>query len=334
MNPLISVIIPCHNAGAYLKPAIESILSQDYAHWEILLVDDHSDDGSIEAIPEPILERARIKVLRSPERGVVSAFNTGLYHAKGDYVARMDADDVSASHRLNDQIEIFERNTEVGLVGGKVEFFGSKTIATGTLIYQKWLNSLITPEAIANEIYIESPLPNPTIMARRRLWESLEGYRDTDWPEDYDLLLRAHHDGVRMAKPERTQLFWRVHDGRVTFNDNRYSLNNFQRAKAHYFSSSRFADRNILIWGAGETGKLIYDLLSQKGLKIVGFIDISVRRIGGQKRGLPVISPEQIDEMQHDLIIGAAGSRGAREEIRAWLSNRDKKEGENYLFMA
>ncbi len=95
-----------------------------------------------------------------------------------------------------------------------------------------WLNSLTEDQDIRTACYIECPLPHPTFMAHREIWQRLGGYRDIDGPEDYDLVLRAMLLGIRLGKPPGILLDWREHPGRLTHTDKRYRREAFTRCRA------------------------------------------------------------------------------------------------------
>jgi hypothetical protein len=327
----VSIVMPVHNGGAYLRQAVNSILSQTHTEIELLLIDDHSDDGAISALD---LSDSRLKLLSSKVRGVVSAFNAGFDQARGDYIARMDADDISDPERITHQLRYLEGNPEIDIVGCCVSIFAAEGIAGGMKRYEDWLNSVRKPSEVHNQIYIESPLPNPTLLFKRAALEKLGGYRDEPWPEDYDLLLRADAMGMRMGKPDAILFRWREHETRVTHVDPRYSRHAFMQAKVHFLVQHRLKGQPIIIWGAGTTGRDIHDLLSEQGAQIEGFIEVHPRRIGGQKRGLPVWGIEYVGQQTTEIILVAVGSAAARHEIAAYLIGQGKTEGEDYLFVA
>jgi hypothetical protein len=247
----------------------------------------------------------------------------------------MDSDDVSMPDRIERQYNYFQSHPDVDICGACVEIFSDGEVAGGNIRYQAWLNACRSPEAIHKELFIESPIPNPTAMFRREAILRLGGYRDPDWPEDYDLYLRADALGMRMAKPEPVLLRWREHTQRLTRNDKRYDLSRFQAAKAHYLSNHRLPGRGpVVLWGAGPSGRLMHDLLLLEGTPVHGFLEVHPRRIGGRKRGLPVWPIEEIDRMQDAFILVAVGAAGAREKIREFMHQRALCEGERFLFVA
>ena len=332
MNPLVSVIMPVRDGGDYLETAVDSILGQSFSSLELILVNDHSVDAAISGLSTA---DPRLVLLENRGRGVSSAFNTGLSRARGEFIARMDADDISLPARIEQQYRYFQSHPDVDICGACVEIFTGGEVAGGNIRYQAWLNACRSPGQIHREMFIESPIPNPTAMFRRDAVVRLGGYGDPDWPEDYDLFLRADALGMRMGKPEEILLHWREHANRLTRNDERYDLSRFQAAKAHFLSKHRLSGKGpVILWGAGPSGRLMHDLLAGEGTRVRGFLEVHPRRIGGEKRGLPVWPIEEIDRMDDAFILVAVGAAGARIKIREFMHKRALCEGEHFLFVA
>lgn len=326
--PLVSVLLPVRNGGDDLLAAVESLARQDYPHLEILLVDDHSHDGAPQraAALDP-----RVRLVSSPGRGIVAALNAGAAAARGEVLARMDADDIAHPRRIGTQVALLAARPELGIVGAQVEAAGG---AGGWRRYVDWINGLTEPDHIAREIFVESPIPHPTAVMRRDVFRRLGGYRDTPWPEDYDLWLRAWAAGVAMAKPEGVLLTWRDHPGRLSRASDRYGARAFHRARAHFLARTLLARRPAVVWGAGPTGRDLADALMDEGVEVCAFIDIHPRRVGGTKRGRPVRGPELALRAAPALIVVAVGAPGAREEIRAWCAAHGLAEGTDFIFAA
>ena len=335
---LISVIMPVYNAGHYLEEAVASILNQTNVDLEFILVDDHSTDKAIENLPKKLTKDKRLRIILSHEYGVVAAMAAGYSESKGNYIARMDADDISLPHRLYTQLLYLQENLDVGIVGAKIKIISDEMIDQGFILYQQWLNNLCSAQDIERELFIESPIPNPTAFFRREVYDLLNGYQDSEWAEDYDLWLRAHELGIKMEKPKGILLHWREHERRLTHNDSRYENKLFLKAKAYYLSKSHyFKQRKAIIWGTGPIGTYLHDILTQYDVEVEAFIEVNQRRIGGLKRGLPVLHYSEINKMtmaNNALIIGAVGARGARAEIRKALLDMGKQEGCDFLFAA
>lgn len=329
--PRVSVLMPVHNGGAYLQEAVDSILQQSLSDLELLLVDDHSTDDAIESLDR---SDPRLRVVRSPERGIVAALNHGASLARGALLARMDGDDIALPERLGRQVAMLDADPDLGIVGCEVELFSEQGIAAGYRHYQHWINGLRSPDDISREMFVESPIPHPSAVMRREVFDAIGGYRDTFWAEDYDLWLRAHARGIRMAKPDGILLRWRDHDRRLSRRDRRYALERFVRAKAHYLARTVLDGRSAVIWGAAPTGAALHDALVAEGVTVEAFIDIDPKKIGGRKRGCPVWPAERAVDAAPALILGAVGSRGARVTIREAMRSMQLVEGTDYLFAA
>jgi glycosyltransferase involved in cell wall biosynthesis len=331
LSPLVSVVLPVRDGGKYLAEAVQSILSQSYTRIELILIDDHSQDN---ALLELATTDPRLTVHSSTGSGVVSAFNTGFDLSNGEFIARMDADDISLPQRISSQLNFLSAHQDIDIAGCRVDIFSLRGIAGGLQRYQAWVNSVCEPEQVHRQIFIESPLPNPGIMFRRSALEKLQGYRDLAWPEDYDLLLRADALGLRMGKPEPVLLRWREHENRLTHTDQRYQRKQFMQAKAHFLVQHRLRGQAVIIWGAGPTGRIMHDLLIEQGATVSGFLEVHPRRIGGKKRGLPVWPIEQVRHQQGEMILVAVGAAGARQEIGEFMLQHGKTEGRDFLFVA
>jgi glycosyltransferase involved in cell wall biosynthesis len=323
--------MPVHNGGSYLQAAVDSILSQSYTNLELILVDDHSSDTAIESLDQ---SDSRLKIIQSEGRGVVSAFNTGFSRCDGAFIARMDADDISLEHRFIEQLQYLGQNPDIDIAGCCVEIFSERGIQGGLKRYQKWLNSVREPEQVHRQIFIESPLPNPSVMFRSAALRKLGGYREVEWAEDYDMFLRADAMGLRMGKPEPVLLCWREHESRLTHTDNRYTRDQFMRAKIHFLAIHRLDNKPVIIWGAGPTGQQVHDLLVSEGVVVEGFIEVHPRRIGGSKRGRPVWAVDKCTQPGLAMILVAVGAAGARREIAGFMQQHSLVEGEDYLFVA
>jgi glycosyltransferase involved in cell wall biosynthesis len=331
MKPLVSVVMPVRNAGRYLAAAVDSILSQTFGNLELVLID---DQGTDKAISELDKSDPRLRINKSRGRGIINACNTGFGICHGRFIARMDADDISMPQRLHCQLDYLDRHPDVDIAGCCVEIFSDQGVRGGLRRYQDWLNSVRDPDQVHRQIFIESPLPNPGVMFRLAALRQLRGYQDNGWPEDYDLFLRADAANMRMGKPDPVLLSWREHEKRLTHTDKLYARKKFMQAKTHYLVQHRLDGQPVIIWGAGPTGRMMHDLLVSEGGKVEGFIEVHPRRIGGQKRGLPVWPMDKIEQLGGAMLLVAVGAAGAREKIAAFVHGHGKREGRDYLFVA
>ena len=168
-RPLVSVVLPVYHAAPTLARAVASIQGQTWSSWELIAVDDGSTDGSREILARFARADPRVRVLSQAHAGVTVAANAGLAAARGDLIARMDADDWSHPERLAEQVALLENDRSLGVVSCLVEFGGDPVARKGYALHVDWVNSLVTPEAIAAGRFVESPVANPSVMFRREL---------------------------------------------------------------------------------------------------------------------------------------------------------------------
>ncbi len=334
MPPLVSVLLPYRNVASTIAPALDSLLSQTFQNLEVLAVDDGSTDSGPSQVAQRALADPRVRCLHTPGLGIVPALLHAVHAARGSFIARMDGDDLCHPARFERQVPRLTNETSLGVVGVQVEGFPKDAVGDGMRRYIAWQNALVTAEQHAREIFVEAPLCHPTVLIRRDALESVSGWRDVPGPEDYDLWLRLDAKGWGLAKVPEVLFRWRHRPGRATFADSRYALERFREAKAEFLAIRvRRLGLPMILWGAGPTGKRLARALEPHGLFPSSFIDIDPRKIGRTARGAPILSPESLHPGCGTLVV-AVGTRGARELVRAELTQRRFTEGIDFLFAA
>jgi glycosyltransferase involved in cell wall biosynthesis len=306
---------------------------------EIVLVDDGSTDSSPKIMRRHRDQDPRMKIITQANRGIVSALNTGLRQCRAPYIARMDADDVSHPSRFEKQIHFLENHPEVAVVGSLVEGFPMSAIGEGFRRYLTWINRLRSHEQIIREIFVESPFVHPSVMMRREWLHRVGGYRDRGWAEDYDLWLRLFLAGAKFGKVPEVLFSWRDRSDRLTRRGKPYSRRQFIQAKAHFLVRGPLLQHDaVFVWGAGRTGKLLSRYLLDKEIPLVAFVDVDPAKIGGKRRGLPILSPHEFpplwEEHQNPVLLAAVAFRGAREIIRGHVSSLGLAEGVDWWAVA
>jgi glycosyltransferase involved in cell wall biosynthesis len=211
--PLISVVLPVHNCRPYLADAILSIRTQTLADFELIVVDDGSTDGSARIIDDAARADARLRVIRRPNTGIVGALNEGIAAARGEFIARMDGDDLAEPARFAEQAAFLQSHVGCVAVGSAAWLID----ADGDVI-DRYAPPLGHADIEAQLLLGNGgALIHPAVMARRAAVNAVGGYRpDCDRAEDLDLFLRLGRHGLlsNLATP---LLRYRIHVGSTNF---------------------------------------------------------------------------------------------------------------------
>ncbi len=185
MTPAVSVIMPVRNGAAYLGESVASIQAQDFTAFELLIIDDGSDDDTPALLSSFAAADPRLRVFHQPPQGIVAALNTAIAQARAPYLARLDADDRARPDRLGKQIAFMEAHPEIGLLGTWAEVIDGAGTRVGRL------TPPAEPSRFARVLERTNPFVHSSVMMRTALVRRLGGYRAAfRAAEDYDLWLR------------------------------------------------------------------------------------------------------------------------------------------------
>jgi len=334
IKPKISVILPFYNAERTIKEAASSILAQTYTHFELILIDNNSDDKSLKIVTNLQKKDSRIILIKERKQGVVNAFNKGLSIARGCYIVRMDADDISHSERLEQQLEYLEKNKQVDVVSCLVKLQSDINNNEGFQKYVSWLNSMVTYSEIKLNRFIESPIVNPSVMLRKEVFDKYGTYENGDFPEDYEFWLRLLQNGVVVEKINEFLFIWRDSKIRLTRTDDLYSADRFYKIKIKYLVKQLVImgiDLNdIWIWGAGRKTRQRVKYLEEFGVTIRGYIDVNCKN----KSRPFCIHYSEISKSKQKMILSFVGNIGAKYKIRKYLKGEGFIEGKNFFLLA
>jgi glycosyltransferase involved in cell wall biosynthesis len=202
--------MPIYNGERFLQESIESILRQTYNDFEFIIINDGSRDGSAQII-ESYLD-SRIRYTENSENiGVTRSLNRGLAMAVGEYVARMDADDISLPNRLESQVRFLDSHPEVGVLGTGVRLIDEFGHERETLVFPsehgvlRWVMC-----------FLFNPIPHPSVMTRRSHLEQVGGYKEElSCSQDYDLWWRMG-EVSRLSNLQEVLLCLRKHAGNIS----------------------------------------------------------------------------------------------------------------------
>ncbi len=211
MPPAVTVLLPVHNASAFVRQAVESILSQTFADFELLAIDDASEDDSL-----PILQSftdPRLRIIASSERKkLAGVLNRGIAESRAPLIARMDADDVCHPERLARQIDFLHRHPEIDIVGTSIRTFGGHKAESQCYP--------LSPESVRAFSLFHCPFAHPTVVIRRDALALQDPFYDVSFnpSEDYELWSRllSSHQGANL---HQALLSYRIHASSMTQSD-------------------------------------------------------------------------------------------------------------------
>jgi glycosyltransferase involved in cell wall biosynthesis len=316
--PIVSVLLPVRDAGAFLAPSLASLWRQSLHDFEVVAVDDGSTDGSGETLERAARSEPRLRVLRPGRVGLPGALNLALAAARGRWIARHDADDLSHPRRFELQHALLSARPDLTVAGCRLELRPRSFSGLGMRRWVAWHNALLTHEAMAREALVDSPLAHGTAMIGRSALEDVGGWRDKDWPEDLDLWLRLLAAGARFAKLPATLYAWRQHASNATRRDARYRQSAFDALRVDALERWRAQRRDsVTLVGVGAS-------LDRWRALVATPRRVAMLGRPGQ-HGYRELSPPAI------LVFGAPR---ARDRWRSALSHSGWHEGRDFIFVA
>jgi glycosyltransferase involved in cell wall biosynthesis len=321
--PLISVLMPVRNAAPWLAASLASLWRQTLSDFEVIAVNDGSSDASGAMLDRAAAREPRLRVLHTAPRGLPLALEAARAEARGDLIARHDADDLSHRERLALQRAHLASHAEVSVVGCRVRVFPGAGAGPGAGMkrWTAWHNGLLAHDAMAREALIDSPLAHGTALIRRAALEAVGGWRERGWAEDLDLWLRMLAAGHRFAKLPRTLYAWRQHPGSATRSDPRYARGQFVALRREALEYGFLhGHRRVTLIGVGRSLAEWHQAFTH------GERDVCVAEAARPSpRVLATLAPPMV------LIFGAVP---ARERWRTALDTAGLREGRDFAFVA
>jgi len=231
-GPLVSVVLPCYDAERFLPAALDSLLAQTYRNLEVLALDDGSGDATPGILAEFAARDGRVRVLRNAANlGVIRSLNRGVAEARGEIVARMDADDVAAPTRIERQVEMLAKRPEIDLVGTGVDVVN----AGGRPLRPRPVRCL-EPGGARFAALLVTPVMHMTIAARAPVMRAYPygGTPDSLHTEDYEMFARMLDGGVGFANVDEPLMSVRSDPSSVSARFEKIQVENFVRcARRH-----------------------------------------------------------------------------------------------------
>lgn len=206
-QPLVSVVMSVYNAQDYLNEAIESILNQSYENVEFIIVNDGSTDSSLNIIQSYMINDSRISLIDRKNKGLPFSLNEGINIAKGKYIARMDADDISLPTRIEEQVSFLDSHQNIGICGSWVEVFGGRT---------GFIKHPISHEEMKMKMLFNVCFAHPTVMIRKDLFETKNIKYNVSYSNSQDYMLWSEIQSITcMANIPKILLRYRISEGSI-----------------------------------------------------------------------------------------------------------------------
>ena len=272
VTPLISVVLPVYNGEKYLVEAIDSILVQTFPNFELIMIDDGSTDGSKHILRKYERCDPRVRVILRENRGLATTLNDSLEIARGEWIARMDADDIALPHRFERQLQ-WLKQTSADICGSWVRRFGT--------LDKRVVRLFQTDEVIKMEMLFCSPFAHPTVMMRTALVKQLRYDKAWEKAEDYDFWGRAAEAGLKMTNVPEVLLLYRVHAKQISSLAASRQLQQAQEIRRRYWEFVFQTMQLNRMW-IDETLKIFVPSLSEVDMNAV---DASFSELLSQSHG-------------------------------------------------
>lgn len=315
--------MPVKDAERYLPDCLDSILGQTFDSWELIAIDDHSEDSTPLILENYSKKDPRIKTVHNSGLGIIDALRTAYHLSVGEVITRMDADDLMTERKLESMHSLLMKYGLNHLITGFVEYFSDTEVGEGYRRYAAWLNRLSKSEDNFSEIYKECVIASPCWMISRSDFDRCGGFEPDVYPEDYDLCFRFRNAGLQIKSVNQVMHLWRDHSTRASRNDPNYLDNRFLDLKMHHFIDTDYnSERVLVLWGAGKKAKKISIHLKEKDIEFRWMCN-NPNKIGKEIYDVMIESDTVIDEIEEAQIIVAVANPVEQEEIKTSL---DRKE--------
>lgn len=331
-QPLVSILTPFKNTEFFLGECIESIINQTYSNWELIIVDDHSNDNSYDVVYNFAKIDNRIKLLKNSGNGIISALQLAFSQSQGKLITRMDSDDVMTSNKIEILASNLLKHGEKHIAVGLVQYFSKDGVGPGYKSYETWLNGLTISGNNYTEIYKECVIPSPCWMAYRKDLIACGAFNPNIYPEDYDLTFRFYKSGLKCIPCDKILHHWRDYSTRTSRTHIHYAQNHFTSLKTKHFLDIDYNPlKTLVIWGAGTKGKIIAKMLVERNIPFKWVCD-NPNKIGKTIYGQEMLPFRVMGTIENPQSIITVANKKAQKEIRKYMQRLNFEAVRDYIF--
>lgn len=329
---LVSVIMPVYNAQEYLRDAIESMVDQTYKNIELIIINDGSTDSSESIIKEYAEEYPQIIAVSRENRGLIKTLNEEIEMAKGEYIVRMDADDISKIRRIEKQVEFMEEHPDVMMSGCYFEILAEKTATPerleATYKLQDKINSY--DNDMQQDLFMGYTILHATWIIRRELLNNIGVYSEQySHCEDGELLFRVLANNYKIGVVKERLYQYRIYEASKAGQDSHSNVKDDTMNYRLDFLVSKFGEefsKKYAIWGYSDSGRNTQVEMQKRfpNAEFVGYIDSFAE---AEKEDDVIFRPELLkdDVCNYVVIATHGGFRFARNYLESieWIAIDD-----------
>lgn len=334
-NPLVSIIMAARNTEPYLHDCLDSVLAQTYSNWELIAINDHSEDRTPQIFEEYAAKDDRVRVFHSDRPKLIPTLKYGYRFAKGDLINRMDSDDKMPHDKLEVLVNEWKRYGKGHIIaGGTQHFVDEGEVGGGFRRYESWLNAVARNSRHYEEIYTECVIPSHSWILHKDDLDSVGAFDPEVYPEDYDLCFRFYRKELIVIGIDKVLHYWRDRSNRISrtweeYEDNRY----FDMKLRYFFEIDRDKERPLVLWGAGRNGKDMARLLQERNEPFHWVCD-NDRKVGLDVYGVRMEHFSSIPTLNNPQIMVVVASPDGKQEIRKSLGAWRKEVRKDFWFFS
>lgn len=302
-----------------MEACLNSIRDQQLANWELVMIDDHSSDESMELMAHYAAKDSRITFERNLGNGIIPALQQAFSQTQGTYITRMDSDDIMPATRLKKMVNAIEKAPKQTIVTGLVNYFSETEVSPGYQTYELWLNDINLHNSQWPNIYRECVIASPNWMASKDELERISAFDNLYYPEDYHLVLKWYQHQFHVLTIPDITLHWREHSQRTSRNSAHYNQKAFFDLKIRAFIQHDLHTQHLVLWGKNPKTSLTAKVLDQHQIPYHQFNQSSFKEI------------ESMTNPQ--LLIGVYPSIKERKQIETYLNGLGLTQGKNWWYL-
>jgi glycosyltransferase involved in cell wall biosynthesis len=317
----VSIVMPFRNSERWIEEALVSIQNQTFKDWELIAIDDSSEDQSAEMVRRFSATDDRICLYKNNDKGIISALQTALEKVKYPLITRLDSDDRMPDHRLEKMVAALTEFGPGNLVTGKVSYFSDHEISTGYKNYEAWLNQRVENEDFYEWRFRECVIASPAWLMYTEDLKKAGGFKNLTYPEDYNLVLRWLYAGICFNGIRETVLHWREHPDRTSRNHQGFQQKAFFELKLRFILEKEYHEnfQILLLTSATPKTALIQDFLSEKRIRTKEFSIHTIHELPSDNNNL--------------LLSAVFPNRLQREKLENWVHQKGYRHGFNFFYL-